>query len=67
MQFLGIGKKQNVYEIDLEWKPKWIITLESGKEAQSVWKIEMNNQSELWNWNFGIWKPKIIQNLDKRE
>ena len=32
---------QNVIEVDLEWKPKWIITLESGKEAQSVLKIEM--------------------------
>ena len=41
MQFLGIGKTQSLFEVDLEWKPKWIETLESGKEAQSVLKIEI--------------------------
>ena len=40
MQFLGIGKTQSIFE-DLDWnkKPKWIGTLENGKEAQSVLEI----------------------------
>ena len=64
IQFLGIGRHKVSWRFWLEWKPKWIETLESGNEAQSVLKIEMTNQSELWNWNFGIWRAKVIQNLD---